>query len=402
MKRFAPLAVVVCCLSLLALPLWAAGAKKEEPKKGKTPGVEMAAMATQITGIAISPLLGVSAVGAWQYFQADTPEAKAALPWFASPSFWLIGLALVGVCAFKDTIATTLPPGWKKPLDVLETVENKVSGLVAAGAVIPSLVSLGSKLMLESAAVQDGATLNFGGLAMVHIGAADLSTLLSVLMVPLSIVVFGVVWLASHAINALILLSPWAPIDTALKAARTSLLGLVTATAWIDPVVGSFLSLIIIVIAYLVAGWAFRLTVFSTVFCWDFLTFRKKRFTPAVDHNWVFAAGKISGVPMRTYGRLVKKPDGGLKFAYCPWHLLPERSVDLPAPAQFFVGQGMFFSMVEGEDATWFFLPPRYRTHEEQLAQAHGFAGVREAGLRKAWGWIRDSLGFGRKQGAPA
>lgn len=402
MKRHAPLIALLCCLSLLALPLWAADKKKGEPSKGRTPGVEMAAMATQITGIAISPLLGVSAVGAWQYFQADTAEAKAALPWFASPSFWLVGLLLVGVVAFKDTIATTVPPGWKKPLDVLETVENKISGLVAAGAVIPSLVTLGSKLMLESAAAQHGATVNLGGLAMIHIGAADMSTLLSVLMVPLSIVVFGVVWLASHAINALILLSPWAPIDTALKAARTSLLGLVTATAWIDPVVGSFLSLIIIVIAYLVAGWAFRLTVFATVFCWDFLTLRKKRFTPAVDGNWVFAAGKLPGVPLRTYGRLMRKADGGLSFVYSPWHLLPERTADVPDHRRMAVGQGLFFSMIDGDDATWFFLPPRYRTHEAQLAQAYGFAGVREAGLRKAWGWIRDSLGFGRKAPASA
>ena len=401
MKRLLPLVAVLSCLSLLALPLWAADKKKEEPKQGRTPGIEMAAMATQITGIAISPLLGVSAVGAWQYFQADTPEAKAALPWFANPSFWLVGLLLVGVVAFKDTIATTLPPGWKKPLDVLETVENKVSGLVAAGAVIPSLVTLGSKLMLESAAVQQGATLDLGGLAMIHLGAADLSLLLSVLMVPLSVAVFAVVWLASHAINALILLSPWAPIDTALKAARTSLLGLVTATAWIDPVVGSFLSLIIVFIAYLVAGWAFRLTVFATVFCWDFLTLRKKRFQPAADGNWVFTAGKLGGVPMRTYGRLVKKPGGGLSFVYSPWHLLPERTAEVPDPGRLAVGQGMFFSMIDGDDATWFFLPPRYRTHEEQLVRAYGFTGVREAGLRKAWGWIRDSLGFGRKT-APA
>jgi hypothetical protein len=400
MKRHAPLIALLCCLSLLALPLWAADKKKGEPNKGRTPGVEMAAMATQITGIAISPLLGVSAVGAWQYFQADTAEAKAALPWFANPSFWLVGLLLVGVVAFKDTIATTVPPGWKKPLDVLETVENKISGLVAAGAVIPSLVTLGSKLMLESTAAQQGATVNLGGLAMIHIGAADFSLLLSVLMVPLSVAVFAVVWLASHAINALILLSPWAPIDTALKAARTSILGLVTATAWIDPVVGSFLSLIIIVIAYLVAGWAFRLTVFATVFCWDFLTLRKKRFTPTVDGNWVFAAGKLPGVPLRTYGRLMKKADGGLSFVYSPWHLLPERTADVPDHRRMAVGQGLFFSMIDGDDATWFFLPPRYRTHEAQLAQAYGFAGVREAGLRKAWGWIRDSLGFGSK--APA
>ena len=65
------------------------------------------------------------------------------------------------------------------------------------------------------------------GLAVLPLGAADFSGLLSVLTVPLGLAVFLVVWLGSHAINVLILLSPWGAIDAGLKAARTALLGLV-------------------------------------------------------------------------------------------------------------------------------------------------------------------------------
>ena len=61
-------------------------------------------------------------------------------------------------------------------------------------------------------------------------------------------------------------------------AARTALLGLVTVTATLNPWLGALLSVVVIVVAYLVAGWAFRLTVFGSVFCWDFLSGRRKSF----------------------------------------------------------------------------------------------------------------------------
>src|SRR5690606_8938977 len=104
------------------------------------------------------------------------------------------------------------------------------------------------------AAVEPVAT----GVATLHLAAIDWSWLLNILTVPFGIAVFAVVWMASHAINALILLSPWGAIDAALKAARTALLGVLTATAAIDPWVGAILSLVVIVIAYFVAGWSFR------------------------------------------------------------------------------------------------------------------------------------------------
>src|SRR5688572_4678107 len=128
MKRYTPLVALALCLTLLSLPLLAQSLVKPAAKSTKTPGLELAALATQVTGIAISPLLGVSAVGAYRYFQADTPEEKAALPWFASPSFWLLGALIVAATALKDGFGATLPPGWKKPLDIAETIENKVSG----------------------------------------------------------------------------------------------------------------------------------------------------------------------------------------------------------------------------------------------------------------------------------
>lgn len=405
MKRFAPVLSLVLCLTLLSLPLLAAPAAGTSTAKAKTPGLELAALATQVTGIAISPLLGVSAVGAYQYFQADTPEKKAALAWYANPAFWILGLLLVAAVAAKDSLGATLPPGWKKPLDIAETIENKASGLVAAGAVIPSLVTFGSKMIMESSGLPPTVELHATGLALLPVATFDLSWLLSLLMVPLSIVVFGIVWMSSHAINVLILLSPWGAIDAALKALRTSLLGLVTATAWIDPVVGATLSVAIIVIAYFASGWAFRLTTFGSVFCWDYFTGRRRRFQLLADGNKVFTGASLAGVPKRTYGRLYQFPDGALLLKYRPWLVLPERQVPVPN-AGLVVGRGMFYSEVLAYDPktdgnqTLLLLPPRYLGHEELFARTYHISGTCEIGLRRAWSWLKEALGFKAKPAA--
>jgi hypothetical protein len=407
MKRFAPLVALALCLTLLSLPLLAQSVAKPDAKAVKTPGLEMAALATQVTGIAISPLLGVSAVGAYQYFSADSAEAKARLPWFAQPSFWALGILLVIAVAVKDSAGATLPPGWKKPLDIAETIENKVSGLVAAGAVIPSLVTFGSKLIMDSSGLGGTVEVHTTGLAMLPVAAIDLSWLLSLLMVPLSIAVFGVVWLTSHAINVLILLSPWGAIDAALKGLRASLLGLVTATAWIDPVVGVTLSVVIIVFAYFTAGWAFRLMVFGTVFCWDFFTRRRKRFQLLADGNKLFTGSRFEGVPPRTYGRLHQAADGALTFKFRPWLVLAEREVPVPREGMV-VGRGVFYSEVLGHDPktdknrALLLLPPRYLGHEELFARTYHVSGTCEVGLRRAWSWIKEAIGLGGRQPAAA
>lgn len=409
MKRPAPLVALLLCLTVLSLPLLAATAETPKASPGKTPGVELAVLLTQVTGVAISPLLGVSTIGAWRYFRASGPEEKAALPWFANPAFWLCGLLLVGAVAAKDAAGAALPPGWKKPLDIADTFENKVSGLVAAGAVIPSLVHFGSKYILSSGGEAAFTVISLPGLAMLPVATIDTSWFLSMLMIPLSVVVFGVVWLSSHAINVLILLSPWGAIDAALKGVRTGILGLVAATAWIDPVVGATLSVVIVVLAYFTAGWAFRLLVFGTVFSWDFVTLRRRRFQLLADGNKVFTGGKFEGVPVRTYGRLHQDAEGGLTLRYRPWMFLPVQTVAVPREGMV-VGRGVFYSEVLGHDPksdqnrVLLLLPPRYLGHEELFARTYHIPGTCEVGLRKAWRWLREGLGFGpaKARAAPA
>ncbi|MCC6416330.1 MAG: hypothetical protein IT582_10520 [Opitutaceae bacterium] len=391
MKRIAPLVLLALFVGLIITPLWAAdAAPAAAPSSNHGPGAAVAASITTVTGMAISPLLGAGGLGAYQYITAKDEAARAALPWYAQIRFWLPALGLVGVVAAKDSLGAVVPPGFKKPLDVLETIENKASGLVAAGAVVPFTMSTLSNLITAQAPTAAHHT----GLAMLQFGAIDFSWLLNILTVPFGIAVFVVVWMASHAINVLILLSPWGAIDAALKGARTALLGLLTLTATMNPWISAALSLVVILVAYLVAGWAFRLTVFGTLFSWDFFTLRRARFKVAANDNKVFSGGNLPEVPTRTYGRL-RKTETGLSFTYKPWLVLPEKTVNVPA-AGLIVGKGLFFStMLNAGNETQFLLPPRYRGHEEQLAATYGLGAVRPAGLRKAWSAMKELFGGG-------
>lgn len=381
--------VVIAGVALCSLAY--AASETTTPSSSEKAGTELATSVTKITGVAISPLLGVSAVGAWQYFKTPS-EKRDQMPWYARPHFWLPALLLVGAVAAKDAIGTVLPPGLKKPLDVAETVENKVSGLVATGAFVPIAASI------FHSASQTSLGLSSSGLA-----AIDFSPLLNALTVPFAMAAFVVVWLVGHVINVLILISPFGPVDAALKSARTAVIGGLAIIHFINPWYGALLSLVVIAISILIAGWSFRLMIFGTVFTWDFISSRRKRFKPAADANWMFTARKIEKTPIRSYGKLTKVEDGKLRFDYRPWLFLAKRSVMVPA-GHLAVGRGLFYPeilAVEGENAKPVLsMPPRYKKHEEGVAQIYGITDVRDTGLLKGiraiWRWFTSNL-FGRE-----
>lgn len=397
MKRSAPFVLLAALVIAMVVPLaWGAvTASAPAARAGSYPAEPIATAISTVTGIAISPLLGTSAYGAYKWWIAKDATARAALPWFAQFKFWGPALLLVIICAAKDAFGAMVPPGFKKPLDILETIENKFSGLVAAGAVIPVAIEAMTRMVFDGKAAASAPVLVHNGLATIHLAAFDASWLLNLLTVPVGVAVFAVVWLASHAINVLILLSPWGVIDAALKVARTALLGLITITATMNPWFSAGLSLVVIVFAYFVAGWAFRLTVFGSIFSWEFVTRRCARFSPRDDRNAMFAGAHLPGVPVRTYGQLVRQGPAGFEFMFRPWLVLPPRTAQVNLePGLLAVGTGAFFSdVIDGADRTVFSLPPRYRGHEEALARAYGLAGVRPAGWHKAWGELREMLG---------
>jgi len=386
MKKALPVLIALFLgWSLMAAHAGTANAPASTDKN--PPGQQVAQTLSLITGVAISPLMGVGVVGAWQYFHAHTSEQKAKLPWFAHPLFWGPALLLVLMCFVKDSAGVVLPAALKKPFDVAETIEHKISGLVATGAFVP----IAAAIFHSSNSGGDGATWSAVGLA-----AIDLSWLYNALMVPVMMVAFFIVFLASNAINILILLSPFTVLDAGLKAFRTSIIASIAVSSWANPWLGAVWALIVIAFCYLIAGWSFRLSHFGLVFVWDFVTRRCNRFAPDPAVNKMFLGRKIDKAPARSYGRLSRDEKGRLIFHYHPWLVLPARALVLPE-ARYFVGHGAFFSEIfqlEGDtERLALLLPPRYRSHEQKLVGIYGFVDVRPTGLHAAWQWVKSMCG---------
>ena len=286
------------------------------------PGVTLSQGITEITGVAISPLLGVSAVGAWRYWKTPK-EMRAGLPWYCQPWAWGFGLGVLGLCFLKDTLGAAMPGLLKKPFDVVELFENKASALVASAAFVP-LVANEMAVHFRSAhpeVVVPAASLT---------GAVFAGIDLAWLMVPGSILAFLAVWICSHAINVLIILSPFSSVDSLLKLLRMGLLATVALLYALAPWLAAALCLVIIAIAIWLAPAALRLAIFGARFAGDILLPGRGKSRAEPDRPHAFTVGRMNGLPRRTGGRLVLLADGSRAFRYRRFLVLDERTVPLP------------------------------------------------------------------------
>lgn len=389
-------AVVLAMLLTLSGMLPAAEPEPSSPpaKEAYLPGVALSQGITEITGVAISPLLGVSSVGAWRYWNAPA-EARSSLPWYAQPWAWGTGFAVLVLCFLKDSLGTAVPGVLKKPFDMVELFENKASALVASGAFVPLVAAEMAKHLEAEKAVVPTASLAGGSLAAIE---------LSWLMVPGAVIAFLLVWICSHAINVLIILSPFSTVDALLKLTRTGLLASIGVIYAIAPWLAAALCLGLIVIAACLAPAAMRLAIFGARFATDILMpgRGKRRATPESPH--VFTLGRLAGLPPRTGGRLHLLDDGTAVFRYRRWCVLDECTVPLPEGVRQ-VEKGIFSpSLVHGRggaESTLLLFLPRYRGHEERVADHLKLQGVRDhpvaRGFAAVKAWLAGLLQRGKR-----
>lgn len=369
------------------------------------PGVSLSQGVSEITGVAISPLLGVSFMGVWTYYRTE-PHLRHRLPWYCHPGVWGTGLALILVCFLKDFLGTAAPPLVKKPLDFLELFENKLSALVACVGFVP-LVALA---MAQVSKLQPQAVgqLADSGLAVMPLASLiDFGVHTPWISIPVAIVAFGVVWLSSHAINVLIALSPFGIVDAGLKLIKLGLIALVVGSTLLHPYAGAAVSLLLIFVGLLLAGWSFRLTVFGTLMGTDFLL--NKRATAADLEAGVkgFLARRTEGVPVRTLVRLKHDATGRPVLSFHPWLVLPERRIAL-ADTDMVICKGLLHpSLAQRTVATpaavrsTLILLPRYRRLEDTIAQHFGCQEVMDGALLRGFKamrlWLVEMLSSGRK-----
>ncbi|MFD0893923.1 hypothetical protein KBB96_10910 [Luteolibacter ambystomatis] len=354
-------------------------------KTDRLPGVDLSQGITEVTGVAISPLLGVSGVGAWRYFHTDA-ALRDKLPWFCHPAAWGCGFAVLLLCFAKDTFGTAVPGVLKKPLDMVELFENKASALVASTAFVPFVAR---EMADHFQATGEGTTALLLPLASIT-GVSVVAVSTVVVVTIASVVSFLAVWLTGHAINVLIILSPFSLVDAFLKLCRTAVMSLIVLSYFIAPWLAAGLCVAIILLALWLAPATLRLSSFGTRYATDVLLpwFGRRRATH--DRPHAFTLGRFGGLPVRTAGRLAVSEDGTLAFHHRPWGVMTERSVPLPDGeailAKGLLSPALLVRTSENQDgAKFLLLLPRYRGREEEISTHFKIREVRDHALARGF-----------------
>lgn len=363
------------------------------------PGVSLAEGISEITGVAVSPLLGVSVVGAWTWWRTEE-SLRGRLPWYCDPRVWGAGLGLIALCLMKDVLGAFVPALAKKPLDWVELFENKASALVASAGFVP-LVALAmsqvDRIQRDAGAVSGTAMLPVASMLDAGVHTPWIS-------IPVAVAAFGVVWLSSHAINVLIAFSPFGLVDTGLKLLKLGILALVAGSAALSPVLGAAVSLVLIAIAVLMAGWSLRLAVFGMLMGRDMIL------DPHADRESIrsdgakgFLARRIDGVPVRTLGRVETDELGRTRFSWRSWFFGMRRSIPLEESGLVLCKGVVSPTLAMREEGMrprgLVTLLPRYRGCEAALAEQFGVHEVLDnalvRGFKAARQWVGDVLAQG-------
>lgn len=370
-------------------------------------GQQISSAVSTVTSVAISPLLGVCVLGVWTYFH--TPESQRAhLAYYNYPVFWVPILILLVLIFIKDTTGG-FAPLIKKPLDAIEVLLLNKASLVLIGFPvlfhqIESVEGVSSFDRLFSGVLSALEPVVYA--AGPATGMADQAghAMLTVLAILAGSAALIVVWLVGHSIDVLLLLSPFPYLDVLLKGFRVAVFLVLVGTSLISRTAGLALSLTIILISALCAGWTFRLSVFGSVFAWDLLrtmVLRLKRRPDADGGVRCFAVGRRLRVRKRTFGRLMLGPEGDLEFRYRRLGFGPTRRVRLPRDAEYEIARGLLqpsLIVLENGGSKYrvlFRMLPGYGGSEETMRERFGLSAVRDIripkGLRAFWGWLNDS-----------
>jgi hypothetical protein len=400
MRRWLLLPAVLIAVVLFAS---AQSAETDQSTQALQGGESVTKALATVTSTAISPLVGVSVMGAWQYFKTPGPQ-RTQLPFFDRPYFWAPAMLLLLLIFIKDTFGG-FAPLIKKPLDAIEVLLVNHASLVLI--VFPVLMNQVARVMgftsvkglfayMLDGPVVYAATLQTPG---VH-HAFSVAT--AVLYTVVGFAIAGVVWLFGHCFDVLALISPFPFVDFVLKAIRNVIFAVLLGTSIVSPHLGLLLSLAVIIVSFMLFGWALRLAFFGSYFAWSLLQMLvlEMQETPSRDSGVrAFSAG-LKNIKHRTYGKLAPGENGSLVFAYRRLLVGPQKRVVVGSADSFAVGRGVFYpTVVEPIESAKkhrvvFRLLPTYRGVEEEVRACLDCSGVQDMrwskGLLSFWKFVTD------------
>jgi hypothetical protein len=344
------------------------------------------------TGVAISPLFGMGALGAWRYF--TTPEGRSdRLDWFCHPAIWGTALLIGGILLLKSTGKVVIPSPLVAPVDAIDHLSRHTAlPIVGISTALPASLRMVETVAAEAGAA--GANVGSGRGVLVQASLVPLESLPGlVLAAGITLGIFAVVWMTFNAIDTLAMLCPIGPAELGAKIAKGSILLAIVVSAALSPWLALILCAGIILIAAKVAGWAYRITVFGFVLMHDFLLPRRARkLAEAGMHTpRVFLKCRAKKIPARTYGRLSRK-DGALIFTYRPVFFAPARTVTVPE-AKLQVVRGVVMGGLREEtknkNTVKGIFPRRYQKMEEALACTLGIKEIVDSPVMRGWKGVK-------------
>jgi len=383
-----------------------AGAQTAEPDESieaLKSGESVTNALTTVTSTAISPLVGVSVMGAWQYFRTPGPQ-RGRLPFFDRPYFWAPTMVLLVLIFIKDNFGG-FAPLIKKPLDAIEVLFVNHAALVLI--VFPVVMHQVARMMGYTSLKGLFAEVLSGPVVYAEtLQASDVhhpfSVATAVLYTVVGFAVAGVVWLLGHCFDVLALISPFPFVDFVLKLVRNIIFAVLLGASIISPHVGLVLCLVVIFVSFMLFGWALRLSFFGTLFAWSMLEMMLLEIQekPSRENGVrAFSAG-VKNIKKRTYGKLAPGENGSLVFAYRRLLIGPEKKVMVGRTGSFVVGRGVFYPTVvepiESADKhrVVFRLLPTYRGVEEEVRVCLDCIAVRDLrwtkGLLSFWKFVTD------------
>ncbi|MFT5469412.1 MAG: hypothetical protein ACI8UO_004533 [Verrucomicrobiales bacterium] len=352
---------------------------------------------TETTSLAISPLFGMGALGVWQWWKADS-EARAELPWYTNPWIWGGAFVIFGLAKWKDTFGVFVPELLKKPLQVIDIFEDKISAFIVMLAVIPLNITAAAGQFVSAAAEPSP-----GGPEMITAGVPPMLALTPmVVFVPFAILIFLVVWGVSHAVKCIMLLSPSSWLTLGVKVAKGVLLAIIAFVSSLSPLAGTLICLVLILICFPIYAWAFRWNVFGTLFAFDSLFSRSALPLKEKEELWGFVTSNFGSVKARSYGRIRREGDE-IVFRYRPWLVFRAREVRMGvAERMVAIRRGILMPAVllktqdgSGETGSILDLRRRFRTHEMEIAPN---LGAREVLPSRLTSKVQSSLAWLKSQ----
>ncbi|MCI5141150.1 MAG: hypothetical protein D3909_05370 [Candidatus Electrothrix sp. ATG1] len=360
----------------------------------------------QTTGLALNPILCMSALGAYYYF--SVPEQnRSALPWHLSPKFWGPLAVLLGMIFIKDTFGVAFPKLLKSPLDAAEILfEKNTSALIALPVLITS-VTQG-----EMQQIQHLSQLAWDALFPVVLAAdsADvaLNSGIDLLMMTMTSIaasmIFIAVWVLSQAFNVLILLCPFSIGDAMLAAAKNALVVLIIGLS--GTYAGALLSAAVIAFAVYLFPKTLRLVVFGTVMSHDLVFYKLcRRKAGSLPEKGIrsFSSCYLARTPPLTFGKLALN-NGVLVFSYRSCLFFSKKTVNTGiAASDCELISGIISPIIamqqdDGEQMQLFRIRPRFYQQTQEAAELLGVGWNDESVIIKRFsGAVKWYMGALRK-----